>query len=225
LTPMDPTLCWKMASVDAARALRVIESMPRIAQEPGLFIFLALGCKARNGEASRQALEKGLRGLDRLMKEEPARFRSFAGLLLPIVERIDPDLVPEVFWRDVASRLPYGNPWSTRPHDDEAGLALHLAWYDAELAAAVLEPLRARTDDTDDADLSRWGNEFRAWATYDPRGAVARLEKVAVSSDPAYAPNAARLGVAAFLALPHDERWRRLWHHWDVIFGGTALGF
>ena len=29
---------------------------------------------------------------------------------MPIVERIDPALVPEVFWLDVSSRLPVGNP-------------------------------------------------------------------------------------------------------------------
>jgi hypothetical protein len=31
-------------------------------------------------------------------------------VVLPMVEQIDPALVPELFWRAIATRLPAGNP-------------------------------------------------------------------------------------------------------------------
>jgi hypothetical protein len=215
------TFCWKMARVDPARARRIIERFPWIGLRPELFLFLALGLREPDESAAQQALGEGLRLIDRLMRDQPERYQFIAGSLLPIVERIDPARVPEVFWRDAASRPPVGNPRTISAYSPSQ-LIHRLAWYDREVAAALFEPSRIRMEHTEDGELATWENEFLAWSFFDPRAAVARLEQVPVSQGPGYRANAARLRVASFLGLPFEARWRRvpLWGDWSVILGG-----
>jgi len=224
LMPMDPTLCWKMASVDPARARRFIEGMPGFEQRPELYVFLALGSKTRDEAASIHAFQTGLQALDRLMQEQPERYQHIPGTLLPVVEWINPALVPEVFWRDVASRLPRGNPRSIDSYSPSR-LITYLAWYDRDLAAALFEPSRAQMEQTDDRELATWAAEFRAWSFFDPRAAVARLEKLPIDSKLQLNAIRARLVVAESLALPYEKRWRKIWDRWDIIFGGTERDF
>jgi hypothetical protein len=221
LVPMDPTLCWKMAAVDPARARRIIEELPeRIEFHPELFLFLALGSKTLDESASRQAFQIGVQGIDRLLQERPERYRIDAGRFLPIVERIDPALVPEVFWLDVASRLPVGNPRSLAY--SPSSTITRLAWYDRDVAAALLAPILARLDQSADDELAA---DFRAWSLFDPRAAVARLEKIPVDTKARRITMVARLVVAASLAQTHEERWRKIWGDWDIILGGTKRDF
>jgi hypothetical protein len=75
------------------------------------------------------------------------------GLVLPVVEQIDPSLVPELFWRAVAIRPPIGDPrvvWDWLPEF----LVQCLAWYDRQVAEVVLERVRADLDQTDDRTLA-----------------------------------------------------------------------
>ncbi len=220
----DETLSWKLARLDPAQARKVIEGFPGIDQRPELFVFLALGARERDESTARQALDEGLRRIDRLMQERPERFESIAGSLLPIVERVDPARLPELFWRDVASRPPFGNPRTLSAYSPSY-LIQHLAWYDREVAAALFEPSRARMEHTEDRELATWSNEFLAGSLFDPRAAVARLEKVPVSSDPGRDANAARTFVATFLGLPQEARRRRIWSDWETILGGPNRGF
>ncbi len=73
------------------------------------YAFLALGLKANDAPASHRALDELLLAMDGLMKERPEQLQTGFRNLLPIIERIDPALVPEVFWRYVASRPPSAN--------------------------------------------------------------------------------------------------------------------
>jgi hypothetical protein len=231
LVPMDPTLCWKMAALDPARARRGIESVGATQFRPELYLFLALGSKARDESASRQAFQTALEGIDRQLRERPEQYQTDAGKLLPFVERIDPGLVPELFWRDVSSRLPVGNP-RTLSNDSPAVLIRHLAWYDREVAAALFEPSRARLsppgDDMAAPADDELGNRilFWSWSMFDPRAAVARLETLPI--DPKLPNNAidARLAVAKSLAQDHEQRWHEIWdRHWNIILGGTRRDF
>jgi hypothetical protein len=224
LAGTDETLTWKMAAVDPGRARRVLESAPGIERLPDLFLFLALGARERDELASRRALDEGLRRLDRLMQDQPERFEFIAGSLLPIVERVDPAMVPEVFWRDVASRPPSGNPRTVSAYSP-SGLITYLAWYDREVAAALFEPTRQRIEHAEDRDLATWRAEFLAWSLFDPRAAVDRLEKVPVSDDTVPIANAARIVVASSLGLPYEARWRKVWDRYKVVLGGTERGF
>ncbi len=138
---MSPTLCWKLAGVDPSRARRVIEG-PAWTFWPALHLFLALGSKTRDETASRRAVQLGVQGIDRQLREQPERYLAHAGTLLPIVERIDPALVPEILWLDIASRLPTGNARMRQAYSP-GGLIARLAWYDRDVAAALFEPSRA----------------------------------------------------------------------------------
>ncbi|MGP0062323.1 MAG: carboxypeptidase regulatory-like domain-containing protein [Isosphaeraceae bacterium] len=214
------TLCWKMARVDPGRARRIITGFPWLTQRPEMLFFLALGAQARDPSASRQAFEEGLRAIDRLMQEQPERFQFFAYILLPVVERIDPALLPEIFWRVVAARPSFGNPRTSSPNSPNYSIQ-HLFWYDREVAAALFEPTRERMEHIEDRELATWDTEFRAWSLFDPRAAVARLEKVPVVSETGARANSARTGVARSLGEPYELRWRRYWAEWQLVLGGS----
>ena len=64
--------------------------------------------------------------------------------------------------------------------------------------------------------------DYWAWSIFDPRAAVAQLEKLPI--DPGLPNNAirARLLVAKSLAKHHEQRWHELWdRRWGIILGGT----
>ena len=132
-------IAWKMAAVDPARARRLVEESQRHREHPEINLFLALGLKARDPAAARTTFETAMRGIDRLTQAGADYSRELAhrDILLPLVEQIDPALVPEYFWRVVAARPPLGNP---RPISDtpQRNLVLLLAWYDRVVAEARL---------------------------------------------------------------------------------------
>ena len=133
---IDAEICWKLAGSDPVGARRALEGMPWIDQKPDFFVNLALGSKERDPSVSRAAFETGLRGLDRIMQELPERYQMFAGVLLPAVERIDPALVPEMMWRDVASRPPIAHGRVGEGYSPTRLIA-QLAFYDREVAAVA----------------------------------------------------------------------------------------
>jgi hypothetical protein len=136
--------------------------------------------------------------------------------VLPLVEQIDPALVPELFWRALATRLPTGNPRAV--HDvSPAALVGLLGWYDREVAAALFEPIRERIEHTDDVELARWWIEFEGWSTIDPRAAVTRLEQVPVTAALENTADLARSGVALLLGMTREQRVRQVWR-------GTWMG-
>jgi hypothetical protein len=220
----DQALAWKMAAVDPGRALGIVESWPQAVMQPDMFIALALGARQRDEAASRRALDEGIRRLDRLLQDQPERLQSFFGSLLPVVERIDPGAVPEVFWRDVAARPPFDNPRTISAYSPSS-LIQRLACYDREVAAALFEPTRERIEHTEDAELATRRLDFLAWSLFDPRAAVERLERVPVRPDPDAEANAARIEVARSLGLPYEQRWRSVFDRYEIILGGPARGF
>ena len=165
--------------------------------------------KSRDESASRRAIGEVLRAFDGLLEERPEQLnsRGFNEVLLPVVERIDPVLVPEVFWlRGLTA--PRWQSAATIIYSPTY-LVQHLAWYDREVAAALFEPSRDRIEHAEDRELATWSSEFEAWASFDPRAAVARLERVPVGPDAS--ANAARLRVASVLGLSHEQRSRQMW--------------
>ena len=155
------------------------------------------------------------------MEERPLQATGAVLWLLPVVEGIDPGLVPEILWRLVASRLPYGNP---RALDVGFPILLieELAAYDRQVAAALLEPALARMEQTDPKELATWMFEFLAWSVIDPRAAVARLEIVPIAQDTDVLKrkNGARFAVGAALARSREQRWSTRRDERQVILGG-----
>ena len=192
------------ASPEAGRRGAAVLRPPADVSFPGA---RAEGTRPRRRRTRR--FKKPLQGIDRLMKEgaEYSAMRGDRGVLLPLVEQIDPALVPELFWRAIATRPPIGNPGSLRDFS-VGGLVVLLGWYDREVAAALFEPARALMEQTDDRDLAGFQLEFLGWSIFDPRAAVARLEQVAVAPE---LGNSARERVAESLALSYEDRWRLVW--------------
>ena len=221
LRMMDLVLCWKLAGVDPARALRVVDALPNISLTPEKYFYVAVGARARDESLARQSFQTALQGLDRMMEERPLQATGAVLWLLPVVEGIDPGLVPEILWRLVASRLPYGNP---RALDVGFPILLieELAAYDRQVAAALLEPALARMEQTDPKELATWMFEFLAWSVIDPRAAVARLEIVPIAQDTDVLKrkNGARFAVGAALARSRERRWSTRRDERQVILGG-----
>ncbi len=148
---------------------------------------------------------------------------QFGGRLLAIAEAIDPALVAEVMWRAIAARPTSGNPRVAQGFVP-ANLVEQVAWYDRGIAAALLDPLLLRMQKASDRDLVDWDAAFEAWTIIDPRAAVARLEKIPMTS---VNPNDNRLWIYVIetLALDRDDRWRKSFIEWAPIFNPANRDF
>ena len=103
------------------------------------YLFLALGLKSRDEAAADEAFETAMRGIDRLMTTRRSTHSWRSRFLLPIVDQIDPALVPELFWRVIATRPPSGNPHPIS-ESPQRTMVILLAWYDRAVAKALFEP-------------------------------------------------------------------------------------
>jgi Carboxypeptidase regulatory-like domain len=204
-----PMMALRMAAADPARARKLADESKRSFNHPQVYLFLANGSKTRDPAAAREAFEIAMQGIDQLMTESSPML-DLHEVLLPLVEQVDPTLVPEYFWRVVAARPPIGNPRLINEASSALLTAL-LGWYDREVAAAVFEPVRAWMERVDDNELAKSALAFQAWAIFDPRAAAARLEQVAVAPQRESDGNDARTEVAEMMQLPHAARWRKIW--------------
>ncbi len=222
-TWLRPVIAWKIATLDPARARKLIESQrgePDYVQHE---FCVALGAKGRDEPTMNAAIQAGLHELDRVLDKEPYMLQQYGGPVLAIAEAIDPGLAPEVMWRLVASRPASGNPRVAGAYSP-IPLVERIAWYDRALGAALLAPTLARMDKISDAELVEWDWAFETWTLIDPRAAVARLEKIPMKSTN---PNDNRLWIYVVekLALDHDQRWRKSFTNWEPIFNPNVRDF
>jgi hypothetical protein len=173
-------------------------------------LYFALGAKSRDPKAADDAFQKAMRGIDRQMKDR-TRFTGLNGAYafpLPVVEQIDPALVPELFWRALAARPPEGNP----------SLPMILAWYDRDVARALFEAIRPRLDQTNDQELGLTGQPvLLGWSLFDPRAMAAWLEKLPLAAQLKIADDYARLKAVESLGLPQGRRSERFWHYYSEM--------
>jgi hypothetical protein len=209
---LPSAVAWKMAMADPARARRLVDESQQQFDHPQAYLYLALGSKARDIAATQEAFQIAMRGIDRLMREggEYSHMLGFRQVLLPIVEQIDPALVPEYFWRIVATRPSVGDPRSAS-NVSSGALVLLLAWYDRDVAVALFEPIRDQMERTDDMALARESTAFLSWSIFDPRAAAARLGKLPVNPRLDLNADHVRRQVCEYLRLSHDARWRKVW--------------
>jgi hypothetical protein len=211
--------CQKMAAVDPARARRIAEQTRGADYRADALLFLAVGLKGRDRGAALAACRAAMLELDRYLAEKtasPVRGVSVAATL-PLVEQVDPVLVPEVFWRAIATRPPIGDP---RKATDYPSLRLvpFLARYDREVAAALFRPLLAEMQRADDPGLGRY-SELLAWSLLDPRAAAARLAAIPPSGMPDANSNWTLTNVAECLALSGEARWKWIWRRTSGLGG------
>src|SRR5262249_9175991 len=104
--------CQKMAAVDPARARRIAGKIREPAYRADALIFLAVGLKDRDRAMAVATVREALAQFDRFLAtegEEPRRGMQIAAPM-PLVEQIDPGLVPEFFWRAISTRPRSGDP-------------------------------------------------------------------------------------------------------------------
>ncbi|HJT32698.1 MAG TPA: hypothetical protein VJ783_11710, partial [Pirellulales bacterium] len=145
-------LCFRLTAIDRARAERLARDESFGPTRMRGLGGVALALSQTDAKAGRQLLASVVRDeLPRLPSGEAEIPRLeappiTAAWLLPIAERIDPELARECFWRSLALR----RPRSGREDFDDLGeepdteLAKMLARYDREVARALLEPMAAR---------------------------------------------------------------------------------
>lgn len=216
-------VCYRMAPVDLARARRLADSFANPYLQAQAYGAMAQAIGAQQREAAIELIERAFAVLDKLVRERDRNglgdtdnldrdqfFRflfsasSLAGTLLPNVESVDPELVPEYFWRAVSFRLPRSGNEQAVGAADRANLilAMMLARYDREVAGAILKPIRARItvfQGSRDASLA-------AAVLVDPQAAVEAVEAIREEK-----PNCLlRAELAQLLVLEGEPLWRKL---------------
>jgi hypothetical protein len=223
-------LCRRLARVDPPRARRVAASLDIPGARACAWAFVALGLAETGHADASEALDHAIREIDRIRESGPAPEQVYimdgvrlmyptnpAVVILPVVERVAPDRLAEVFWRAVAlhPRLEIDRDFLLQ--SSCIGFeCLLLSHYDRAVAAALFEPM----DSYLNAVATRKGphaefasSHIVAKVCLDPRAAVAFLESLAPPQDFRRANPAieARFLLAEALGLPLEKRWMRLW--------------
>ena len=215
-----PAICHALAPFDPALARQLL-GRPR-ADEPCLPAYalgmMALAISDKDRPTATKWLREAFDHLGRLAasgtpapgaSHDPA---AVASALLPVAERIDPTLVPELFWRAVS----FSSPRSIDGRSD-AVLALLLARYDRKVARIFFEPLLDRAVASPEFDLRPL---LVASAILDPELAVRFVENLPEAPDLTFhhGKNEARLVLAAALARGAPACWEdatsRFLHLW-----------
>jgi hypothetical protein len=226
-----PRVCRRMARSDSDRARRIAASLPTTSERAIAWTFLADGLRLRPTDpaAARAALEQAIKEIDdSALSGHPRSIEvGPAASILPLVERIAPDRVSEVFWRAVAQQAPAADPRDDLGSNSTEGIvdqALLLSRYDREVASVLFEPVAAYIR----ALPLRAGNDLSsstilAMASLDPRAAVELVERLPKArslsiNDPT---NWARSTLADHLAKPPERRWMGIWRFYSAC--GIAM--
>jgi hypothetical protein len=202
-------VCYRMAIPDLGRAARVAGKIKN-----GLFRAEAYGVIAQAlTKTDKKAATHWLRQAFAVLAEQPAQghedYTNFVGSsslaagLVPVAEAIDPQLVPECFWRAVSYRVPrirerpsdYPRGWMA-----DAALALAVARYDREVAGVLLHdaaPILLR-------NLQNGGNRLLEAM------AVANPVQAGQWTDELGKKDSRRVEVASLLVLEGETLWRRV---------------
>jgi hypothetical protein len=194
--------CYRLALVDRALAEQIAaetdEAILRFREKAAILMALA---ETQPVEARRLLAALVREELPQLPTEESRRLPmesapAIAAWLLPVAERVAPDLSGELFWRSLALRPPHPGRdcLNDRVEQTDIELAKLLARYDRHVARALLEPLAAKAPTPD---------FFLAAVHVDPRWAKSLLDAVADSTS----ADDLRFYFIYTLALQFPDRW------------------
>ncbi len=143
-----PELCYRLAGTDPGRARALAETIR--AQDPTRSAYalglVAAGVAATDRGSAAATIREAMQRLEATSlsaaatTDDPVEPAIVAGLLLPVVEAIDPNLVPEYFWKVLAIHTSR----SHRGPAADAFLALLLSRYDPRVALLVFNPVRIK---------------------------------------------------------------------------------
>ncbi len=219
-------LCRPLAKTDPERARRLIAGLKIPREQACGWALVALGLADRDKPAARAALAESIRLIDRLggPRDQAERVNRRVGVaenpaasILPIVEKVAPERLDEVFWKAV----------DLMPKDDkdaQSGIvvaslvdaATFLARYDRQVAEVFLTPAAASRPRDLRGDVRYVLMGIRARAVVDPRGAVAAFEALSpvgpdTSGMTLRVINQARAELITRLVEPVDEPWKTVW--------------
>jgi hypothetical protein len=208
-------LCRPMAKADPDRARRLLAGLKNPREQACAWALVALGLADRDRPAARSALDESIRLIDRLGGPPGPAERGNrpvmvamnpAASILPIVEKVAPERLEDVFWMAVA----------LTPEGDIASAPTFLARYDRQVADVVLTRGSELLSRVPIERIGFIGMIVRARAAVDPRGAVAMVEALPpAGQDSRVRANRvidqARTELVACLVEPIDESWKDLW--------------
>jgi hypothetical protein len=222
-------LCLRLATSDPVRARRIISGIAMPRDQATGWALLALGLADRDKQAASTALAESIQVIDRLVdsakavKPDPNGSlvaSNPAALILPVVEKVAPQRLEEVFWKALA----------LKPNDDLAqkrGIAdpriaqaaIVLARYDRQVADVFV------TQAFSTMSSSRGAYDplnIRAKACVDPHGAVTLMESLVPPGvrDLRPSPNnimyEARDELLIYPIEPDDHHWQYVWRQSGV---------
>jgi hypothetical protein len=224
-------LCYRLAKVDRALAEQAAVDSQEAVEERfranGAIIVRAKGAiilalaETQPAEARRLLAALVREELPQLPVEENWSMPwdsapAISAWLLPVAERVDPDLCSELFWRSLSLRLPRPGRNSLNDQAQRADIELAelLARYDRDIARALLEPPAAYASALGAVQVHPEvaGTIMLAAVHVDPRWAKSVVD--ALADPPVAVPPAGQLddslrfNLLYTLALPLPERWK-----------------
>ncbi len=224
----------RMARADLARARKLLltvalepdnPTFARPALVPYGLGLIASDLALTDPAVARGLLDEAFGGLRKIARAaDPGSSPSVSilmAVLLPVVERLDPDRVAERLWLAASCRQPRPlEPSGHGPFPDEI-LALLASRYDRAMAAALVAPafdrLPASMDRTD-GNTYYDSRAFQVLAAYDPRAITTVISKLpaaagrtqrSINGEVSVAPEAlARLAGGEMLGMPIEGRRR-----------------
>jgi len=205
----------RMAAIDRNRARRLAEALEHPINQALALGSMARGLTDTDPKAAASLIDEAFSRLVEVVEKGGERRSGeaalTAALLLPVAERVDPELLRRGFWRTVALRPPRpagGDPTGLY-EQGVASLAITLARYDRAVARQVLQPVARRARSLDYGRRSRAPNLFAAAAVIDPAWAIALADSLPDDAPGAnlHPKSSMRRVIADMLAHGGSERW------------------
>ncbi|MDB5388079.1 MAG: hypothetical protein JWM11_3725 [Planctomycetaceae bacterium] len=223
LKPVDPNgnrfdgkstyaipVCYRMASVDLPRAMEIAGSLKDEYARALCYGIMAEALVAKDRAASSDLIEKAFQALqsrsgkprDRLSSQYTAG--EVAGSLLPTIEKLDSQRIPESIWRCLALLEPIvSDPqnlfWTT---EDKCRLALFVGLYDVSIGKTLVNWV----DNLPPMYGYESGTMLPAMTVVDPKAAVAKIQ----ANTNANRADQERISTAKILAHQGEARIRVL---------------
>lgn len=222
----------QMAAVDAARAARLARRCEADNQRGYALGIVAHGAARRDAAQAKLLLHEAYELLERASASgmdrdsAPEHPAVLAAALLPVAERIDPELVEPCLWRAMALRPPRVRPGANNSSPAVvAAFAMFISRYDRDAARAVAALLteRARLMVGDDEYFSA-RYTWSALAAVDARWAESLMEAMPEPStlDLRAAKNVARRHMAETLEPSAGTWWHKLYERVLSIYDPDA---
>ena len=209
---MTLRICQNMARADLPRARRIALDQKSARARADALIFAAYGLPPSQRPAARDLVRQALAELDRVHDPSDMPRLYLITADMPLVESIDPGLVPELFWRAVADMPAADDPRVEYGRDDGLRQALLLARYDRQVAAALYEPA-ARASSRRGTDAGQMiPLEVMLLAVLDPLRAVAAVEAMPEPANlETTGPNWSRIILSDQLGRDDEMLWSHIW--------------